>query len=55
MTNVLDVVGLLALIVAGFLLAVWLGFALIGSGCLLASWSVTRRRASGGKTARRVT
>lgn len=41
-TNVLDVVGLVALVVAGFLLALWLGFAVLGVGCLLVSYKVTR-------------
>lgn len=44
MTDVLDVVGLLALAAAGFLLALWLGLFVVGSGCLWVSWSVTRRK-----------
>lgn len=43
MTDVLDVVGLLALIVAGFMVALWLGFCVVGGGCLWVSWSVTRK------------
>jgi len=45
MTDVLDVVGLLALIAAGFLLGLWLGFAVLGVACLLVSRGVTQRRA----------
>lgn len=41
-TNVLDVVGLAALIVAGFLLALWAGFAVAGVSCLLLSYKLTR-------------
>lgn len=44
MTDVLDVVGLVALTVAGFLLALWLGFMVVGGGCLWVSWSVTHKR-----------
>jgi hypothetical protein len=43
LTDVLDVVGLVALVVAGFLLSVWLGFAVFGVVCLWASWASTRR------------
>ena len=43
MSTVLDVVGLLALVVAGFLIAVWLGCAIIGVGCLWVSWSMTNK------------
>lgn len=44
LTSVLDVVGLVAVVVAGFLLAPWLGFAVFGGGCLLVSYKVTRAR-----------
>ena len=42
--DVLDVVGLLALVVMGFLIALWVGFGVIGVGCLWVSWSMTRRQ-----------
>ena len=44
MSDVLDVVGLLSLIVAGFLIAVWLGCAVFGAGCLWVSWSMTNKK-----------
>jgi hypothetical protein len=43
MSNVLDVVGLLALVIGGFLIAPWVGFGVFGSGCLWVSWAMTRR------------
>lgn len=43
MSDVLDVAGLLALVVAGFLIAVWLGFAVFGAGCLWVSWSAAKK------------
>ena len=54
-TDVLDVLGLIAVTLAAFLLAIWLGFAVLGSACLLASWSMTRRarRAAESAAARR--
>jgi hypothetical protein len=44
MTNTLDVIGLVALATAGFLVSLAVGFALVGGGCLLLSWSITRKR-----------
>lgn len=44
MTDVLDIVGLIALAVSGFLLALWLGFAVTGAACLAASYTITRKR-----------
>ena len=34
MAKYLEVVGLVSLVVAGFLLALWLGFVVLGVGCL---------------------
>jgi len=44
MSAVLDVVGLVALVVMGFLIAPWVGFGVFGAGCLWVSWSLTRRQ-----------
>ena len=44
MSAVLDVVGLMSLVVMGFLLAAWVGFGAVGVGCLWVSWSMTRRQ-----------
>jgi hypothetical protein len=44
MSDVLEIVGLLALITMGFLIALWLGFGILGVACLWASWSITRNR-----------
>lgn len=44
MSDVLEIVGLLALITMGFLLALWAGFGILGVACLAASWSITRNR-----------
>lgn len=44
MTDVLDVVGLLALALGAFLVAVWFGFVVLGAGCLWSSWSMSRKR-----------
>jgi len=44
MTDVLDVVGLVALVVMGFLIAPFVGAGMVGASCLGLSWSVTRRR-----------
>ena len=54
MTDVLDVVGLAALIFAGFLLSPWIGFAVLGAGCLLLSYVITAkaRKAAEGERAR---
>jgi len=43
MTDVLDVVGLAALTLAGFLIAIWVGFALLGLGCLTLSYTITTK------------
>ena len=42
MSNVLEVVGLLALVVAAVLVAVWLGFAVFGGSCLFVAWRRAR-------------
>ena len=44
MTEVLDVVGLAALVTAACCVAVWLGLAVFGVGCLAVSWALTSRR-----------
>lgn len=44
MTGVLEIVGLIALVVAACLIGAWLGLAAFGGGCLLASWSITRKK-----------
>ena len=44
MSDALEVVGLLAVVVAGFLVAVWLGFGVLGVACLWSSWSMARNR-----------
>ena len=55
MTDVLDVVGLIAIAVAGFLIALSVGFALLGAGCLAVSYGITRkkRKAAEAELARR--
>jgi hypothetical protein len=44
MTDVLDICGLVALVVMGFLVALAVGFGVLGCACLWASWSITRER-----------
>lgn len=44
MTDVLEVVGLVALVVSGFLVALWLGFLAVGVGCLVVAGSMTRKK-----------
>jgi hypothetical protein len=44
MSNVLEVVGLLALVVAGFLVALWLGFAVLGGSCLWVAGVAAREK-----------
>lgn len=46
MSNFLDVFGLVCLAVGAFLLALWLGFIVLGAACLLASYSLTRRKSA---------
>lgn len=48
MTSVLDVVGLLALIAAAFLVDPALGLFVLGLACLLLSFKLTRRSRGGG-------
>jgi len=43
MSTVLDIAGLVSLVIMGFLIALWVGFGLIGVGCLWMSYSMTRR------------
>lgn len=48
MTNVLDVVGLVALVVAGALVSPALGLLVLGVSCLAVSFRSTRARRGGG-------
>ena len=43
MTDTLDVCGLVSIVVAGFLASLIVGFALLGAGCLVLSWSITKK------------
>lgn len=43
MTDVLDVCGLACVAAGLFLAAVWVGLVAVGAGCLLLSWSLTRK------------
>lgn len=44
MDEALEIVGVVALVISGFLLAPWIGFGLVGVGCLLLSFVRTTRR-----------
>jgi hypothetical protein len=44
MTDVLEVVGLVSLITAGFLITLWLGFLVLGAGCLFVARAQVRKR-----------
>lgn len=41
-TTLLDVIGIVALVIAGFYLAVFVGFGVVGAGCLVLSWKLSR-------------
>ena len=43
MTDVLDIIGLAALTVAGFLLSPAVGLLALGCACLFVSWRLSRR------------